>query len=82
MKREEGRRERVHGAEIQRVGEKQGILEECVISMIKPYLNFKSIRVYGAEIERLLKITKIFRRHNQSDQTSNISTNFYCCIVT
>ena len=28
------------------------------ISMIKPYLNLKSIRVHGAEIERFLKITK------------------------
>ena len=26
--------------------------------MIKPYLNLKSIRVHGAEIERFLKITK------------------------
>ena len=33
-------------------------LEECIISMIKPYLNLKSIRVHGAEIERFLKITK------------------------
>ena len=33
-------------------------LEECIISLIKPYLNLKSIRVHGAEIERFLKITK------------------------
>ena len=30
--------------------------------MIKPYLNLKSIRVHGAEIERFLKIVKNMKK--------------------
>ena len=47
--------------------------------MIKPYLNFKSIRVHGAEIEQFLKITKNIKkkiklRHSNLDlQARSIS---------
>ena len=34
--------------------------------MIKPYLNLKSIRVHGDEIERFLKITKNMKEARSS----------------